>query len=81
MCGSFVAQVELACFNIRSQCLLVKDMHDRLNPNIRRRDLPRVLAAGAGAAAASAAPLWLEEQLAKGRAAPRQKLPSATPAE
>lgn len=25
--------------------------------------------------------LWLEEQLAKGRAGPRQKLPSATPAE
>jgi hypothetical protein len=35
----------------------VTDMNDRLNPNIDRRGLLRVLAAGAGAAAASVAPL------------------------
>jgi hypothetical protein len=32
------------------------DMDNRLNPNIGRRDLLRVLAAGAGAAAVNAAP-------------------------
>jgi hypothetical protein len=32
-------------------------MNDRLNPNFGRRDLLRALAAGAGAAAASAPPL------------------------
>ena len=36
--------------------LAVADMDDRLNPNICRRDLLRVLAAGAGAAAVNAAP-------------------------
>ena len=42
----------------------MKDMHDRLNPNIGRRDLLRVLAAGTGAAAASAAPLAAAPQTA-----------------
>jgi len=36
--------------------LAVADMDDRLNPNICRRDLLRVLAVGAGAAAVNAAP-------------------------
>jgi hypothetical protein len=35
--------------------LAVADMETRLNPNVGRRDLLRVLAAGAGAAAVSAA--------------------------
>jgi hypothetical protein len=35
--------------------LAVADMENRLNPNVGRRNLLRVLAAGAGAAAVSAA--------------------------
>jgi hypothetical protein len=37
--------------------LTVADMDNRLNPNIGRRDVLRVLAAGAGAAAVNAAPV------------------------
>jgi len=38
------------------------DMESRLNPDIGRRDLLRVLAAGAGAVAASATPLAAAER-------------------
>jgi hypothetical protein len=37
--------------------MAVANMENRLNPNIGRRDLLRVLAAGAGAAAVSTAPV------------------------
>jgi hypothetical protein len=42
---------------IAQERMAVADMENRLNPNIGRRDLLRVLAAGTGAAAVSTAPV------------------------
>jgi hypothetical protein len=44
------------------RALEMTDMESRLNPDIGRRDLLRVLAAGAGAVATSAAPLAAAER-------------------
>jgi hypothetical protein len=44
------------------RALEMTDMERRLNPDIGRRDLLRVLAAGAGAVATSAAPLAAAER-------------------
>jgi hypothetical protein len=47
---------------LEMRALEMTDMESRLNPDIGRRDLLRVLAAGAGAVAASAAPLAAAER-------------------